>query len=632
MPSALLVRFRPAGPWRLGPDNGATDRTDRILHSDAVYSALTIAMRDLGWLEDWLAVTAHANGEPALRLTSCCPWTGRLLMVEPPRSLWPVAQTGKLRWKSARFVPASLIPALIRGEALKEDQWAVDPVSECLLPVTRNGPMHPPFRPAKRRFAAVDRETGVSESAREVACLQFAPSSGMWFAAVFASDRTRDQWTGKFRSACRLLADQGIGGGKSVGWGRSDEPRFETVGDWYRMLTGAEGEIAGESAWWLLSLFTPGPADAVDWKRGNYGTCVRSGRVSGTSAVKPPARMVAEGSVLLSASPLTGAVRNVAAEDAAHPVYRSGLAVAVPIPWKESRRLPWMVEAEPAPALAAAEEEPAVAQAGADAPVVGSDEPASVAAVVEAPVVTGYESASVDAAADAPVVTGDESASVDAAADAPVVTGDESASVDAAAEAPVVTGDKSASVDAAADAPVVTGDESASVEAAAEAPVVTGNQSASVEAAAEAPVVEAPTESGGAQESAAAVLAPASGEVEGREAAPATAVPENLRGNEQVAPSTPASSGAEPVLDPGVPVSPEPSSQNNEEAEQSALPEGEPVTPVAEDTPQTPVEEPPAPAEPPAEEPPSEEPPAGEPPAEEPPVTDPDPNREGTLS
>ena len=64
MPAALLVRFRPAGPWRLGPDNGARDHTARILHSDQLYSALTLAMRELDFLDDWIGVTAQASGEP----------------------------------------------------------------------------------------------------------------------------------------------------------------------------------------------------------------------------------------------------------------------------------------------------------------------------------------------------------------------------------------------------------------------------------------------------------------------------------------------------------------------------------------------------------------------------------------
>jgi len=30
---------------------------------------------------------------------------------------------------------------------------------------------------------------------------------------------------------------------------------------------------------WLLSLFTPGPDDAVDWKSGNYTVIARAGRI-----------------------------------------------------------------------------------------------------------------------------------------------------------------------------------------------------------------------------------------------------------------------------------------------------------------------------------------------------------------
>jgi hypothetical protein len=45
--------------------------------------------------------------------------------------------------------------------------------------------------------------------------------------------------------------------------------------------------------------------------------------------------MVAEGSVLVSQAPLRGAARDVAPQDFAHPVYRAGFALAIPIPWKQ---------------------------------------------------------------------------------------------------------------------------------------------------------------------------------------------------------------------------------------------------------------------------------------------------------
>lgn len=345
MPADLLVRFRPVGPWRPGSENGARDRTDRVFHSDSLYSAVTIAMRDLGWLDDWLAATT-SNGDPAIRLSSCYPYSGRILFVPPPRGLWPVSQNGKVRWQAARFVPVSLIPALLREEDLKDDQWVVDPVSECLLPVMKHGPASAPFRIARRSFAPVDRLTGASESSRSLACLQFAQGAGMWFAARFASDDVRDVWQPRLRSAARLLADTGIGGGRSRGWGRSEEPRFETL-DMSQMLTGAPVADASGTAWWLLSLYSPADNDSVDWKRGNYDVCVRAGRTeipANWGDLKPALRMVSEGSVLLSGSSPAGVARALPSAEIPHPVYRSGIALAVQIPWKASRRMPWTME------------------------------------------------------------------------------------------------------------------------------------------------------------------------------------------------------------------------------------------------------------------------------------------------
>jgi CRISPR type III-A-associated RAMP protein Csm4 len=345
MPAALLVRFRPAGPWRLGPDNGAKDRTGRIFHSDSLYSAVTIAMRDLGWLEEWIEATAESP-DPAVRLSSCYPYTGRTLLIQPPRHVWPSAQPGKLRWKTARFVPVSLVPALLREETLKEDSWAIDPVSECLLPVTKNGPVAAPFRVVKRSFAAVDRVTETSETAYSMACLQFASGAGMWFAAAFPTDEARDTWENRVRAASRLLADTGLGGARSRGWGRSDQPRFENI-DFTRLLTGIPESDSGETAWWLLSAFVPGSSDAVDWKRGSYDLSIRAGRTEAGDRwgeLKPALRTVSEGSVLLSGNAPAGAARNVAPADSSHPVYRSGIALAVSIPWKEGRRLPWVAQ------------------------------------------------------------------------------------------------------------------------------------------------------------------------------------------------------------------------------------------------------------------------------------------------
>jgi hypothetical protein len=91
----------------------------------------------------------------------------------------------------------------------------------------------------------------------------------------------------------------------------------------------------GLQAHWLLSLFSPSPADAVDWARGNYTVLARGGRVdspAGSGELKKQVRMVAEGSVVYSGSGLSGAAADVAPDGFAHPVFRAGFAVAIPLP------------------------------------------------------------------------------------------------------------------------------------------------------------------------------------------------------------------------------------------------------------------------------------------------------------
>src|ERR1017187_8476089 len=109
MNPGLVVKLRPTGPWRIGPDSGARNRVDFIYHSDSLYSAVAAAMARLGWLEDWLFAAARA----------------------------PV----------------------LAGRMLDDNQWSVDGPSECLVPAGRPGP----FRTALRWSAAVDRLTRATE-------------------------------------------------------------------------------------------------------------------------------------------------------------------------------------------------------------------------------------------------------------------------------------------------------------------------------------------------------------------------------------------------------------------------------------------------------------------------------------
>jgi CRISPR type III-A-associated RAMP protein Csm4 len=457
MNPGIVVKLRPAGPWRIGPDSGARNRVDVIYHSDSLYSAVTSAMVRMGALEEWLDATAR-SGAPAVSFGSCFPFLDEIGFVVPPRTVWPpgtpALKSARVRWKSARFVPLGIVQAILAGQTLDEDQWSLDGPSECLVPAGRPGP----FRTSVRWSAAVDRLTGATER-HATACIEFRPGAGLWTVVSFAGESARTRWSGPVKAAFRLLADSGFGGERSRGWGRAETPEFvegmlpemilkqgnggraeaEPVSDDSDASVraaqpaveaviplhqpapegdassevleasvpptadvqtpaagdseagdqapetdgGAASNIEGEAAvspaadveatasgseataeietgeavvppaadtqsagprppapasggaHWFLSLYVPAAGDSVDWRRGNYSLLARGGRIesaAGSGELKKQVQMVTEGSVLYAGEAPLGSAPDVAPEGFAHPVFRAGFAVSIPLP------------------------------------------------------------------------------------------------------------------------------------------------------------------------------------------------------------------------------------------------------------------------------------------------------------
>ena len=310
----IEVRLRPAGPWRVGHHAGDRERVDAIYHSDALFSAITHAMRVFGWLDEWLDATVRADS-PAVRFSSLFPFIGKTRLITPPKSAWPPANPGKLYLQGMKLVPLEIA----RGGVVDEARWTPDGASECLIPQGSASPFHVSLRSA----AAVDRLTGAVEPHR-TACLEFASNAGFW--GLF--DAANGLWEGRVKSAFRLLADSGFGGERSRGWGRAGEPSFSTASALFPDRT-------ANGAWWLLSLYSPHENDAVDWSKGDYSAVVRGGWTDSPSGAgqKKSVRMIEEGSVL-SAEAVRGQAVDVAPDGFAHPVYRNGFALAVPLPDK----------------------------------------------------------------------------------------------------------------------------------------------------------------------------------------------------------------------------------------------------------------------------------------------------------
>ncbi len=353
MNPAFLIQLYPAGPWRYGPGEGGRDRVDNLYRSDRLISAVTIAFERLGLLGDWLKATAEAT-TPAVVFSSLFPFQGETLFVPPPATLWPPPAaalrastsvlSAKVRWRAARFVPVSLIETLLLSQRLLADQWAPDAESACLL--RRDRPQSSPFRVTTRTVGVVDRMNHGHDT-HSLACVEFEAGSGLWALASFdsSSDASSSEvWKDRLRAALRLLADSGFGGRRSSGWGQVSRIGI-SEGEWPALLfpklarkkqderSAANGN--NSAGHWLLSLFTPGDTDEIDWARGNYSVTARGGYVengTGSGRSKKTVRMVEEGSVLKSANSLRGRTVDVAPEGLDHPVYRAGFALSLALP------------------------------------------------------------------------------------------------------------------------------------------------------------------------------------------------------------------------------------------------------------------------------------------------------------
>jgi CRISPR type III-A-associated RAMP protein Csm4 len=180
------------------------------------------------------------------------------------------------------------------------------------------------------------------------ACLEFQPGAGLWAAVSFPDEEAESEWGDRVKAALRLLADSGVGGERSRGWGRSEQPEF-VAGTLPELILPpleppqppGEGEpaVVTETAYWLLSLFHPAPEDRVNWQRGDYRFLSRGGRIESpvrSGDLKRQVRMVAEGSVLFADGAPRGCAPDVAPLGFPHPVFRGGFALSIPIPVRQA--------------------------------------------------------------------------------------------------------------------------------------------------------------------------------------------------------------------------------------------------------------------------------------------------------
>jgi len=321
---ALLVQLQPITPWRCGA--GRPDEPGSLVPSDSLFGAICDAMRQLNWLPEWLA-----EGAQSTRLSSLFPVHNDIFYAPVPEALRPDTGLRRVRLEGVRFAPLNAIQALA-ARKFDENRWILDLPSGCLQPADRAN-AGGPYRPLERRRAAVDRLTGTASPTVAAEGIEFAPNAGLWSLFVFADSQTAEIWSSRIKAAFRLLADDGIGGWRGAGWGRSRRPRFKD-GDLGRLLTIAGWNTAGTESigkWWTFGLFSPAESDDIAWDNGAYRTLTRTGWTT-DGVQKSSLRFVREGSILSCTAEPAGRISETQLSGMQHPVVRYGAGLALPWP------------------------------------------------------------------------------------------------------------------------------------------------------------------------------------------------------------------------------------------------------------------------------------------------------------
>ena len=261
------------------------------------------------------------GGSIPFRISSAFPeWDGFRYFPAPLNQLTAEKELKKIRW-----IEKSGFERLLKGEKI-EDVIGAFPAS--CLPRTSAAATEPEDVPSMPwaihevpRIGLDRNHSHPGDRYFHFGQTWFRPGASFFFLAEVANEAHWDQ----FKAVWRLLADEGIGGDRSVGKGLYHEPSFSSLQ--LSVPDEADGQI-------LLSLFYPAPSERELLADGYYEFIERKGYLYSPAAQglkRQGVRLFNSGSVFPAARPLAGKLVPVTPGIfSEHVVYRYGIAMSVP--------------------------------------------------------------------------------------------------------------------------------------------------------------------------------------------------------------------------------------------------------------------------------------------------------------
>ncbi|RKU22866.1 type III-A CRISPR-associated RAMP protein Csm4 [Candidatus Poribacteria bacterium] len=316
---------RTSGPAQEG--SLGLEKTETYIPADTLFSAIcqtwtrfynpeSLAAFLKGYMQDRTVLP--------FMLTSAFPFAKEVYLFPKPLIL----STPSKKSKRAKFVSQSIFQDIVSGTApeFREDQlingeevW-MSPEDKEKLETSSDKNFTLWATSTRPRVTLGSRSSG--SEIWHVQTVQFNRDCGLWFAAQFDSDETKQ----RIETLLRVLGDTGIGGERNAGYGAFD---FDTA-------SVKIPDTQGCNQFMTLSPICPKSVDQLEHLlKGNvaYTLTPSSGWVStpGTVTRRKQINMFAEGSVLHTNDTQIGRLVDLRSDNWLHPVYRYGYAWQVGI-------------------------------------------------------------------------------------------------------------------------------------------------------------------------------------------------------------------------------------------------------------------------------------------------------------
>lgn len=305
------------------------EKTETYIPADTLFSAICQTWATFYAPEslttDFLNQYTAESGTLPFMLTSAFPYADNVYFFPKPITY----QTRSKKSKRVQFVSNNIFRDVLTGNPPDFDEdnlinsdnvWISTDEKEQLKELMDENKKVNVWETDTRPRVTIGAQSAGSEI-WHVQTVQFNTDCGLWFAAQFDADETKQ----KVETLLRVLGDTGIGGERNAGYGAFDftEATLEIpeaeVGNQFVTLS----PICPNSSEQLAQLLADDTGDIAY----NFSLVKKNGRTSRRKQVN----MFTEGSVLRTNESHIGQLVNLTPDNSEHPVYRYGYAWQVGI-------------------------------------------------------------------------------------------------------------------------------------------------------------------------------------------------------------------------------------------------------------------------------------------------------------